>query len=116
MASEKTTRSWRASYGTTLPCSTDRVSTITTELESGTDLNAHVALLSLESASTMVGATELAKLVGLLRSEVERGQRTHVPALVKAMSTEVEARSTARPSRPGQAPYSSISRCDWANR
>ena len=65
-----------------------RVSTITTELESGTDLNAHVALLSLESASTMVGATELAKLVGLLRSEVERGQRTHVVGLVQAITTE----------------------------
>ena len=60
-----------------------RVSAITTELESGTDLNAHVALLSLESASTMVGAPELAKLVGLLRSEVERGQRTHIPGLVE---------------------------------
>ena len=65
-----------------------RVSTITTELESGTDLDAHVALLSLESASTMVGATELAKLVGLLRSEVERGQRTHVVGLVQAITTE----------------------------
>ena len=65
-----------------------RVSTITTELESGTDLNAHVALLSLESASTMVGATELAKLVGLLRSEVERGQRTRVVGLVQAITTE----------------------------
>jgi len=65
-----------------------RVSTITTELESGTDLNAHVALLSLESASTMVGATELAKLVGLLRSEVERGQRSHVVGLVQAITAE----------------------------
>ena len=65
-----------------------RVSAITTELETGTDLNAHVALLSLESASTMVGATELAKLVALLRSEVERGQRTHIPGLVKAIANE----------------------------
>ena len=72
-----------------LPCLLDqRVSAITTELESGTDLNAHVALLSLESASTMVGATELAKLVALLRSEVERGQRTHIPGLVKAITNE----------------------------
>jgi hypothetical protein len=65
-----------------------RVSTITAELETGTDLNAHVALLSLESASTMVGATELAKLVGLLRSEVERGQRIHIGGLVKAITIE----------------------------
>ena len=65
-----------------------RVSTITTELESGTDLNAHVALLSLESASTMVGATELAKLVGLLRSDVERGQRAHIGGLVRAITIE----------------------------
>ena len=66
----------------------DRVSAITTELESGTDINAHVALLSLESASTMVGAPELAKLVGLLRSEVQRGQRNQIPALVEAITAE----------------------------
>lgn len=65
-----------------------RVATITTELESGTDLNAHVALLSLESASTMVGAPELANLVGRLRSEVQQGRRTHIPALVEAITAE----------------------------
>jgi hypothetical protein len=65
-----------------------RVTTITGQLESGNDLTAHVSLLSLESTSSMVGAKELAKIVGLLRGAVERGQRTMVPALVRAMTAE----------------------------
>ena len=68
----------------------DRVRTIATELESGNDLTAHVALLSLESTSAMVGEKELAKIVGVMRTAVERGQRTGLPALLVAMSTEAE--------------------------
>jgi hypothetical protein len=36
----------------------------------------------------MVGAKELAKIAGLLRGAVERGQRSTVPALVIAMTAE----------------------------
>ena len=66
----------------------ERVSAITSQLESGNDLTAHVALLSLESTSSMVGAKELAKIAGLLRGAVERGQQSTVPALVTAMTAE----------------------------
>ena len=66
----------------------ERVNAITGQLESGNDLTAHVSMLSLESTSSMVGAKELAKIVGLLRGAVERGQRSTVPALVTAMTAE----------------------------
>jgi len=66
----------------------ERVATITAQLESGDDLNAHVCLLSLESTSSMVGAKELASVAGLLRGAVERKQRHVFPALVLAMTKE----------------------------
>jgi hypothetical protein len=66
----------------------ERVTAITGQLESGNDLTAHISLLSLESTSSMVGAKELAKIAGLLRGAVERGQRSTVPALVTAMTLE----------------------------
>ena len=66
----------------------ERVTTITDQLESGNDLTAHISLLSLESTSSMVGAEELARIAGLLRGAVERGQRSTVPALVSAMTAE----------------------------
>jgi hypothetical protein len=66
----------------------ERVSAITGHLEAGNDLNAHVSLLSLESTSLMVGAKELAKIAGLLRGAIDRGQRSTVPALVTAMTAE----------------------------
>ena len=66
----------------------ERVSAITSQLESGNHLTAHISLLSLESTSSMVGAKELAKIAGLLRGAVERGQRSTVPALVTAMTAE----------------------------
>lgn len=66
----------------------ERVSVITSQLESGNDLTAHISLLSLESTSSMVGAKELAKIASLLRGAVERGQRSTVPALVTAMTAE----------------------------
>jgi hypothetical protein len=66
----------------------ERVSAIIGQLESGNDRTAHVSLLSLESTSSMVGAKELAKIAGLLRGAVERGQRSTVPALLNAMTAE----------------------------
>lgn len=66
----------------------ERVTAITGQLESGNDLTAHISLLSLESTSSMVGAKELARIAGLLRGAVERGQRSTVPALLSAMTAE----------------------------
>ena len=66
----------------------ERVNAITCQLESGNDLSAHISMLSLESTSSMVGAKELAKIVGLLRGAIERGQRSTVAALVTAMTAE----------------------------
>lgn len=67
-----------------------RMSTIRKNLESGDDLSANIALLSLESSSSMVGARELATVVGLLRGAVERRERQHVPVLVQAMTNEAD--------------------------
>lgn len=79
----------------------ERVATITGQLESGNDLTAHISLLSLESTSSMVGAKELAKITGLLRGAVERGQRSVMPALVAAMTNEaVKVREQLRPPAP----------------
>jgi hypothetical protein len=66
----------------------ERIAAITKQLESGNDLAADISLLSLESTSSMVGAKELAKIAGLLRGAIERGQRSTVPALVTAMTAE----------------------------
>ena len=66
----------------------ERVTAITGQLEAGNDLTAHISLLSLESTSSMVGAKELAKIAGLLRGAVERGQWSTVPALLSAMTAE----------------------------
>jgi hypothetical protein len=68
----------------------DRVRAIATELESGNDLTTEVALLSLESTSAMVGEKELAKIVGVMRTAVEQGQRSGLPALMEAMTAEAE--------------------------
>lgn len=68
----------------------ERIDTILEQLEHGNDLNVHVALLSLESSSSMVGATEMARLVNALRDSVEHGQRTMVPALALAIANEAE--------------------------
>ncbi len=80
----------------------DRVSRIASTLEAGDDMNAHVALLSLESTSFMVGQTELAKLVGLLRSDLEGGRRANMSALIRAVTIEagqVQARLSVAQSR-----------------
>ena len=67
-----------------------RMSTIKTHIASGDDMTANIALLSLESSSSMVGARELATVVGLLRGAVERRERQHLSALVQAMTNEAE--------------------------
>jgi hypothetical protein len=65
-----------------------RVALIKAEVESRNDLTAHVALLSLESSSAMVGEKELASLVRLLRSAVERGHRSVIPGLLTSVGIE----------------------------
>ena len=57
-----------------------RVRSVVDELESGSDQEAYVKLLSLESTSRMAGATDLAKVAGQLRGELEGGTRSRVPA------------------------------------
>jgi hypothetical protein len=77
----------------------ERVDGITRQLECGDDLTAHISLLSLESTSSMVGAKELAKIAGLLRGALDRGQRTTVPALLTAMTAEAaKVRDRLKPS------------------
>jgi hypothetical protein len=66
----------------------ERVALIKAEVESRNDLTAHVALLSLESSSAMVGERELASLVRLLRSAVERGHRSVIPGLLTSVGIE----------------------------
>ena len=79
-------------------------------------MTAHVAMLSLESTSVMVGEKELAKIVGLLRSAIERDQRAVVPALVTAMSAEADL-VRARLYSDRARPYSSqLARWASANR
>ena len=78
----------------------DRIGAITSTIEARNDMTAHVAMLSLESTSVMVGEKELAKIVGLLRSSIERDQRAVIPALVTAMSAEADL-VRARLQRPG---------------
>lgn len=65
-----------------------RVESVVNELESGSDHEAHVKLLSLESTSRMAGANDLAKVAGQLRSELEGGKRSRVPGLVALMGIE----------------------------
>jgi hypothetical protein len=49
-----------------------RILLIQAHLKAGNFLTAHVAMLSLESTSTMVGAHELAGAVGALRAALDR--------------------------------------------
>ena len=62
-----------------------RILAIQAHLKAGNDLTAHVAMLSLESTSTMVGASELARAVGALRSALDRSERTRFSSLGLAM-------------------------------
>ena len=65
-----------------------RVSSIRSHLEQRNFMTAHVALLSLESTSVMVGADGLASAAGRLREAVEQGDRDVVPALLAAVGEE----------------------------
>lgn len=65
-----------------------RVSSIRSHLEQRNFMTAHVALLSLESTSVMVGADGLALAAGRLREAVEQGDRDVVPALLAVVDEE----------------------------
>jgi len=85
-----------------------RLSSIRNHLEQRNFMTAHVALLSLESTSVMVGADGLALAAGRLREAVERGERDTVPTLLADVTTEAErTRQTldetavAEPGQPG---------------
>ena len=67
-----------------------RLSSIRSHLEQRNFMTAHVALLSLESTSVMVGASGLAAAAGRLREAVEQGERDTVPALLADVSAEAE--------------------------
>jgi len=67
-----------------------RVSSIRSHLEQRNFMTAHVALLSLESTSVMVGAAGLAEAAGHLREAVEQGERDAVPALLTVVDAEAD--------------------------
>ena len=76
-----------------------RVESIQHHLDARNFMTAHVALLSLESTSVMVGANELAEVAGRLRSAVEQGQRNLMPELLTQVLVEA-VRVRARLSSP----------------
>ena len=67
-----------------------RVSSIRNHLEQRNFMTAHVALLSLESTSVMVGAGGLAQAAGRLREAVEQGERDTVPELLAEVGVEAD--------------------------
>jgi hypothetical protein len=67
-----------------------RLSSIRNHLEQRNFMTAHVALLSLESTSVMVGAGRLAQAAGQLREAVEQGERDAVPDLLTVVDAEAE--------------------------
>lgn len=67
-----------------------RVSSIRNHLEQRNFMTAHVALLSLESTSVMVGAGGLAQAAGRLREAVEQGERDTITELLTEVSTEAD--------------------------
>jgi HPt (histidine-containing phosphotransfer) domain-containing protein len=67
-----------------------RVASIRSHLEQRNFMTAHVALLSLESTSVMVGADALAQAAGRLREAVEQGERDDVPALLARVGEEAD--------------------------
>lgn len=64
-----------------------RVVTIQAQLSAGDQMTAQVAMLSLESASTMVGAVDLARAVGRLRAALESGEAFRLGELSREMAT-----------------------------
>jgi len=83
-----------------------RVSSIRSHLEQRNFMTAHVALLSLESTSVMVGAGPLADAAGRLREAVERGERGTVEGLLADVETKAQTTRTelASPEVPHQPP------------
>jgi hypothetical protein len=79
-----------------------RILNIQAHLKAGNHQTAHVAMLSLESTSAMVGASNLARAVGALRAAMDRGDRDAYPELDRAMV----AAAAAVPAQLGQAAYS----------
>ena len=67
-----------------------RVSSIRHHLDQRNFMTAHVALLSLESTSVMVGAERLACAAGRLREAVEEGERDEVDELLAEVAGEAE--------------------------
>ena len=67
-----------------------RLSSIRNHLDERNFMTAHVALLSLESTSVMVGASALAQAAGRLREAVEQGERDTVPVLLADVAVEAE--------------------------
>lgn len=67
-----------------------RLSSIRHHLEHRNFMTAHVALLSLESTSVMVGAGPLAVAAGRLREAVEKGEREEVAALLSEVVAEAD--------------------------
>ena len=67
-----------------------RVASIQNHLEQRNFMTAHVALLSLESTSVMVGAEDLAQAAGRLREAVEQGERDTVAELLAQVSAEAD--------------------------
>ncbi len=65
-----------------------RIMTIVAHLKVGNEMTAQVAMLSLESTSTMVGASEMAAIVGRLRAALEVGDKSAYAELTKAMVEE----------------------------
>ena len=82
-----------------------RVSSIRSHLDQRNFMTAHVALLSLESTSVMVGASALARAAGRLREAVEQGERDTVPALLADVTVEAgRARSALAEVSAGAVP------------
>lgn len=67
-----------------------RMETITARIEAGDALNARVALLSLETSSTMAGASGLASVVRSLRGALDQGEGVLARGLLAAMRDEAE--------------------------
>lgn len=79
-----------------------RVSSIRHHLEQRNFMTAHVALLSLESTSVMVGADDLAGAAGALREAVEKGERDAVAGLMADVGDEAERTRHALAAAPGR--------------
>jgi hypothetical protein len=79
-----------------------RILNIQAHLKAGNQHTAHVAMLSLESTSVMVGASNLARAVGALRAALDRGDRDAYAELDRAMV----AAAAAVPAQLGQAAHS----------